>query len=207
VFAFDPSPVTGFLLVDEGLRDQNAANVEIDRIYQSGEFLAWIRPGVQQFPWNSSRCVRTVLFDVNRGYNPFKLHYINPLARKIVQYSYERNEPQPFSAPALTRCGAYAPRDDKDDYDAPPPDHGPGIASRGGPGAAVTPPNRDRVVTASFRTDSYEMATLPQPDLDRSVTQSARAKAPRGVRTVRSYEADKAPQWQWQVSAASYRER
>jgi hypothetical protein len=43
VYAFDPSPVTGFLSVKEGTRDENQKGLEIDRIYERGEVLAILR--------------------------------------------------------------------------------------------------------------------------------------------------------------------
>jgi len=38
VYAFDPSPVTGFFSVDRRLRDCNAANLATDRIYERGRY-------------------------------------------------------------------------------------------------------------------------------------------------------------------------
>lgn len=43
VYAFDPSPVTGWLGVPRHLREQNAANMQIERIFEHGEALAYIR--------------------------------------------------------------------------------------------------------------------------------------------------------------------
>jgi hypothetical protein len=43
VYAFDPSPVTGFLSVKRAVRDENKAGLKIDRIYERGEVLAILR--------------------------------------------------------------------------------------------------------------------------------------------------------------------
>jgi pimeloyl-ACP methyl ester carboxylesterase len=135
VFAFDPSPVTGANLLDKKLREQNADHLEIDRIYQSAEVLAWVRPFIQQFPAASSPCVRTVPFDVSQPINVIGLHSMNGLARGIVQASYERGGRQrSFAVPGPTGCprgypdGYTPPETDEDDYEAPAPGL---ISSRG----------------------------------------------------------------------------
>lgn len=43
VYAFDPSPVTGFLSVKRVIRDENKQGLKIDRIYERGEVLAIVR--------------------------------------------------------------------------------------------------------------------------------------------------------------------
>jgi hypothetical protein len=43
VFAFDPSPVTGYFSVRRRLRLQNGKGLSIDRIYERGEILAYLR--------------------------------------------------------------------------------------------------------------------------------------------------------------------
>jgi surfactin synthase thioesterase subunit len=43
VFAFDPSPVTGYYSVGKSLRAENSENLLIDRIYERGEVLAYLR--------------------------------------------------------------------------------------------------------------------------------------------------------------------
>jgi hypothetical protein len=43
VFAFDPSPVTGYSSVDTTTRDFNKKDLRIDRIYERGEILATLR--------------------------------------------------------------------------------------------------------------------------------------------------------------------
>lgn len=43
VYAFDPSPVTGFASVKRATRDANKQGLQIDRIYERGEVLAIVR--------------------------------------------------------------------------------------------------------------------------------------------------------------------
>jgi pimeloyl-ACP methyl ester carboxylesterase len=125
VFAFDPSPVTGAKLLAKKLREQNADGLEIDRIYQSAEVLAWVRPFVQQFPAASSRCVRTVPFDVSQPIGVIGLHNMNGLARGIVRASYDpvTGQQRPFAVPGPTGCPRryVPPETDQDDYEAPAP--------------------------------------------------------------------------------------
>jgi hypothetical protein len=43
VYAFDPSPVTGYFSVAPNLRESNSRDLSIDRIYERGEILALVR--------------------------------------------------------------------------------------------------------------------------------------------------------------------
>lgn len=43
VYAFDPSPVSGFLSVNKDIRNKNKTGLQIDRIYERGEVLAILR--------------------------------------------------------------------------------------------------------------------------------------------------------------------
>jgi len=99
VFAFDPSPVTGYQLVDKRVLAQNTAGLEIDRIYQSGEVLQQLRRLAPQYPSSDSRCVRTVQFDVLQQANSVTLHSMSGLARGIVELSYSDDR---FNVPAQT---------------------------------------------------------------------------------------------------------
>ncbi|MGJ4947681.1 hypothetical protein [Bradyrhizobium sp. HKCCYLS20291] len=122
VFAFDPSPVTGAKLLDKTLREQNASRLEIDRVYQSKEVLAWVRPFYQQFPPATSPCVRTVPFDVSQPIGVIGLHSMNGLARGIVRASYTlAGKQRDFAVPGPTGCprSYEPPATDEDDYDVP----------------------------------------------------------------------------------------
>jgi hypothetical protein len=90
VYAFDPSPVTGFLSVKRSTRMENKKNLKIDRIYERGEVLAILRsitsaihkppavnPEVRQLRYN--------LFGNDRFgvTNPIAGHSIQDLARGL----------------------------------------------------------------------------------------------------------------------------
>jgi pimeloyl-ACP methyl ester carboxylesterase len=152
VFAFDPSPITGASLLDRNLREQNAAGLEIDRVYQTGEILAWLRPVVQQYPQPSSRCVRTVIYGVDQSLGPATLHSIKGLARGIVEASYEDGQQKRFKLPKSTGCPSqdrYRPQTDEDDYDERSPGQAPGVAALQGA------PTRLAHTQLSHATDSY----------------------------------------------------
>ena len=111
VFAFDPSPITGAGYIDKAVLAQNAAGLEIDRIYQSGEALQGLRRYTQQFPKSNAPCVRTVVLDLLRPTGAVGLHNIGGLSREIIQSSYEDGIQQPFRTPRrLTNCASrYVP--------------------------------------------------------------------------------------------------
>jgi hypothetical protein len=85
VYAFDPSPVTGFYSIDSRTRNINIRGLKIDRIYERGEILATVRfltsilfyapsainPGI--------RAVRYSLFDSN----PMSGHSMAQLACEL----------------------------------------------------------------------------------------------------------------------------
>jgi len=85
VYAFDPSPVTGFYSVDEKLRDLNKKGLLIDRIYERGEVLALLRSLTSLFNKPSSRNaeIRGIRYNVFRAWNPIAAHSIVELAAKI----------------------------------------------------------------------------------------------------------------------------
>jgi dienelactone hydrolase len=199
VFAFDPSPVTGESLLDRRRRDGNAANLEIDRIYQSGEVLAFVRRAYQQFPPASSRCVRTVLYDVSAGINIVALHNMNTLAREIVQQSYSVSGNQKgFETPVALRCGDYkAPKHDQDDYDAPAPDRGPGeIALPGGaPVGRASWSNPARAAGGYVRADGFEFTPSQPAAVDTAFVKLVRDKSLSGARTAGVHTANKGAKW------------
>jgi len=102
VFAFDPSPVTGAQLVDQGLRRTNAAGLTIDRIYQEGEVLSYARGLIQQYPLAKSVCdplVRTVKVDALPPGGPVQLHAMAGLSTQMVQLSYNGQTQLAYAAP------------------------------------------------------------------------------------------------------------
>lgn len=85
VFAFDPSPVTGFYSVGKALRDTNKANLRIDRIYERGEILAIVRSLTSFFvkPSANSPRIRGVRYSLFYPADPIRGHSMLELASKI----------------------------------------------------------------------------------------------------------------------------
>jgi pimeloyl-ACP methyl ester carboxylesterase len=74
VYAFDPSPVTGFFSVKRKVRNINRKTLEIDRIYERGEILAVVR-SIMSVLWKPSRTAPKI-----RGRRYFLFFAWNPIA-------------------------------------------------------------------------------------------------------------------------------
>jgi hypothetical protein len=85
VYAFDPSPVTGFYSVAVKLRDQNKRGMLIDRIYERGEILAILRSLMSLIykPSIVNPVIRGVRYSVFRAWNAIAAHSIVELAIKL----------------------------------------------------------------------------------------------------------------------------
>ena len=87
MFAFDPSPVTGFYSLDVTTRNNNSQYLAIDRIYERGEILALLR-SLENFiypPSATSPTIRQVRYNLFYSYNPIVGHSIAKLACKLYQ--------------------------------------------------------------------------------------------------------------------------
>lgn len=85
VFAFDPSPVTGFYSVPKRVRDKNRRGLRIDRIYERGEVLAILR-SLTSFiypPSTVNPSIRAVRYSLFYPANPIAGHSIKALACKL----------------------------------------------------------------------------------------------------------------------------
>jgi hypothetical protein len=85
VFAFDPSPVTGFYSVDKARRDKNKYNLRINRNYERGEILAILR-SLMSFlvkPSAKNPSMRGVRYSLFFPADPIRGHSILELASKI----------------------------------------------------------------------------------------------------------------------------
>ena len=115
VYAFDPSPVVGFLDVDDKTRTEAIQNLGIDRIYKSGEALAVTRAltsGVHATPQCRPR-VRDVRFATLTSGTRRERHHITSLTRGVVAlartappdaalpYGYEPARDCDLAAPAV----------------------------------------------------------------------------------------------------------
>jgi Lipase (class 3) len=85
VYAFDPSPVTGFFSVDKKVRDSNRPSLKIDRIYERGEILAIARSLTSLFwkPPAAAPAIRGVRYNLIYTCNPLAGHSMKMLAGKL----------------------------------------------------------------------------------------------------------------------------
>jgi hypothetical protein len=85
VFSFDPSPVTGFYSVKQGLREYNAKNLAIDRIYERKEVLAILRSFMNFVirPSIAEPVVRQIRYNLFTKWNIIYDHSIARLACKL----------------------------------------------------------------------------------------------------------------------------
>jgi hypothetical protein len=85
VFAFDPSPVTGYSRVDRQTRERNCVDLKIDRIYERGEILAIARSLTSFFirPKAQNPEIRGVRYNLFYTCNPIAGHSMKMLAGKL----------------------------------------------------------------------------------------------------------------------------
>lgn len=78
VYAIDPSPVTGFYSVEKRVRDVNVLELDIDRIFERGEILAFLRSIVSLFvpPRRKAPTIRQIRYKLFRTWNPISGHSI-----------------------------------------------------------------------------------------------------------------------------------
>lgn len=89
VYAFDPSPVTGFFSVDPAVRDVNRVGLYIDRIYERGEILALLRSFTSLFvqPSAENPTIRGVRYSLLNGGNAVANHSMHDFACAIQKAS------------------------------------------------------------------------------------------------------------------------
>lgn len=89
VYAFDPSPVTGFFSVDPAVRDVNRVGLSIDRIYERGEILALLRSFTSLFvqPSAENPTIRGVRYSLLNGGNAVANHSMHDFACAIQRAS------------------------------------------------------------------------------------------------------------------------
>jgi pimeloyl-ACP methyl ester carboxylesterase len=85
VYAFDPSPVTGFYSVPVELRDKNKWDLFIDRIYERGEILTLARSlmSLVYKPSKRHATIRGVRYSLFHDWNPIADHSIFQMAAKL----------------------------------------------------------------------------------------------------------------------------
>ena len=85
VYAFDPSPVTGFFSVDKATRDHNKIGLKIARIYERGEVLAILRSFTSLIfrPAAKDPEIRGARFSLFYSWNSIAGHSMVELADKL----------------------------------------------------------------------------------------------------------------------------
>jgi hypothetical protein len=85
VYAFDPSPVTGFFSVDPKTREPNSKSLSIDRVYERGEALAAVRSLTSLFvaPSASEPTIRGVRYALFYPADPISGHSMTELACRL----------------------------------------------------------------------------------------------------------------------------
>lgn len=112
VFAFDPSPVTGFFDISALLRAQYNRGHGIDRAYESGEILSLPRQILESI-YPPSACdprVRIVRFNLLTG-SPLAQHSMEDLTENLRLSAADRGQPlRPVDAArAAALCGRQSP--------------------------------------------------------------------------------------------------
>jgi len=95
VYAFDPSPVTGWYSVEGELREANAADLRIDRVFEHGEILAYIRLLLSYVhpPPATHPSVREIRYNFVRSANLFSSHSMRLLACALIDASGQARIP------------------------------------------------------------------------------------------------------------------
>lgn len=108
VYAFDPSPVTGYYSVQPAVREPNAERLEIDRIYERGEALAFVRSLTNFFvpPTEDQPKIRSIryalFFSLKTSWNIVGAHSIPRLACELDE---AKDRPAPAARAATSQGG------------------------------------------------------------------------------------------------------
>lgn len=91
VYAFDPSPVTGFFDVSALILEKSTAGLGVDRAYEQGEILALPRLIIENIypPAPCNPRIRTVRFNLLTGFG-IAQHSVSDLTKKLRQVASER---------------------------------------------------------------------------------------------------------------------
>ncbi len=89
VVAFDPSPLTGFRDIPEPQRTLNSRGIKIERVYEKGEILSYLRGPLQKWlPLNfQDPSIIEVRFDVCKG-RAVQEHSMHDLARCLAELAH-----------------------------------------------------------------------------------------------------------------------
>jgi hypothetical protein len=100
VYGFDPSPVTGWFSVPQELRDMNARGLHIDRVFEHGEILSYIRLVLRYLnpPREKDPSIREIRYNFVRSINPFSSHSMRVIACELIRANGQT--PPPIQDPA-----------------------------------------------------------------------------------------------------------
>jgi hypothetical protein len=98
VYAFDPSPVTGWSSVDRELRTTNANGLAIDRVFEHGEILAYVRLLLSYVnpPSAAHPGIREIRYNFVTSPNFVRSHSMRLLACGLIDASGQARLPQLF---------------------------------------------------------------------------------------------------------------
>ena len=87
VYAFDPSPVTGWYSVKSDLRTKNAKGLKIDRIFEHGEILSYARLLLSYAnpPAANDPAIREIRYNFVQSINPFSSHSMRLIACALAE--------------------------------------------------------------------------------------------------------------------------
>ena len=95
VYGFDPSPVTGWYSVSRTLRTANAEGLKIDRVFEHGEVLAYLRLILRYLNPPSARdpSIREIRYNFVDSINPFSSHSMRLIACSLIDASGQATIP------------------------------------------------------------------------------------------------------------------
>jgi len=97
VYGFDPSPVTGWYSVPRELREINARGLRIDRVFEHGEILSYIRLILRYLnpPQEKNPSIREIRYNFVRSLNPFSSHSMRLIACELIGANGQSAPPIP----------------------------------------------------------------------------------------------------------------
>jgi hypothetical protein len=87
VYGFDPSPVTGWYSVKGELRELNARGLRINRVFEHGEILSYVRLILRYLnpPKGQDPSIREIRYNFVRTVNPFSSHSMRLMACELIK--------------------------------------------------------------------------------------------------------------------------
>lgn len=94
VVVFNSSPVTGWSDVDKDLRQRNAAGLPIERAFEYGEILSYLRTTISVVlpPSSANPAISGLRFNVKDSWNPFSNHSMRLLACAMARQAFPEGQ-------------------------------------------------------------------------------------------------------------------